>query len=226
MGHLNISSSSISTLPGDSDEETDSDDDESAPNATNEATTNTFGRSAEEEDWHREAWTSLLNAMENNQPAEVANLELNGMRMTANANFHMMRRAIATSLVMRIEQVVTREAQSPYNAASRILKQWESTIKRAIFKIKDQSEFLLFAQRECVDRPDGPAILLNFTRVMNHDMDIVDEEAVNDWWNDERSKEGEKMASVRRMTEPYVTWLAEAESESEEESEEESEDDE
>ena len=168
---------------------------------------------------------SLFNAMENNHPEEVANLELNGLPMTANANFNQVRRAVVTALIMRIEQVITKEGLKAPVVVDRILKQWVSTFKRSVFKPKDESEFLLFAQRECAARSEalGQVILLNFVKVLNHDMELVEEESINDWWADERSLESEKMVAVRKLTADYVKWLAEAESESESGSEEESE---
>ena len=42
-------------------------------------------------------------------------------------------------------------------------------------------------------------------------------EAVNGWWLDERSSKEEKMLTIRKPTEAFVKWLAEAESEGENE---------
>jgi translation initiation factor eIF-2B subunit epsilon len=160
---------------------------------------------------------SLLNAMENDHPTEVANLELNGLRMTTNAGFHQVRRAVVTALVTRIEQVVAKDTISTGVASAKVLKRWESTFKRCVFERKDQVDFLLLLQKECCSRASGGALLLNIVQVLNNTLELVIEEAVNDWWLDERSSTDEKMLAIRKPTEAFVKWLAEAESESESE---------
>lgn len=227
--HLNLSDSSISIVPGD-DSDSDSDDSSSVGGVIKR--TGKIGRSdsttsleSVDEAWHREASTSLFNAMENDHPAEVANLELNSLRMTANANFSQVRRAVTAALVNRIEQVVAKESLSNGAAASKVLQRWESTIKRCIFDRKDQAEFLLLSQRECCGRKAGESILLGIVQCLNNTMEVVEDEAVNDWWLDERNSTDEKMAAVRKPTEAFVKWLAEAESESEEGDDEDTDDD-
>lgn len=155
--------------------------------------------------------------MENDHPPEVANLELNGLRMTANAGFHQVRRALATAYVTRIEQVVARESIGMGAASAKVVKRWKSTFTRCVFDRADQVDFLLALQKECCSRANGGALLLNIVQVLNNTLELVMEEAVNDWWLDERSSEGEKMLTVRKPTEAFVKWLAEAESESESE---------
>ena len=54
--------------------------------------------------------------------------------------------------------------------------------------------------------------------MLNNTLELVMDEAVNDWWLDERSSKEEKMLTIRKPTEAFVKWLAEAESESESES--------
>jgi translation initiation factor eIF-2B subunit epsilon len=220
--HLNLSFSSISTLPG---EDSDEDDMVTRHKTKTRRSDSTTSFESADEGWHREAFTSLLNAMEQDHPAEVANLELNGLRMTANANFHQVRRAVASALVTRIEQVAAKDSLSNAAATAKVLQRWESTIKRCIFERKDQAEFLLLMQRECSDRKAGESLLLNIVQVLNNTMEVVEEEAVNDWWLDVKSVEDEKMKSVRKATEAFVKWLAEAESESEEETDDEEDDD-
>ncbi|KAA8896778.1 nucleotide-diphospho-sugar transferase [Sphaerosporella brunnea] len=222
--HLNLSFSSISTLPGEDSDEDDMSGTIPRKTKTGRSDSTTSFESVDES-WHREAFTSLLNAMENDHPAEVANLELNGLRMTANANFHQVRRAVAAALVTRIEQVVAKDGLTNAAASAKVLQRWESTIKRCIFERKDQAEFLLLMQRECSDRKAGPSLLLYIVQVLNNTMEMVEEEAVNNWWLDVKSFEDEKMAAVRKPTEAFVKWLAEAESESETEEEEEDDDD-
>ncbi|CAG8082930.1 unnamed protein product [Penicillium nalgiovense] len=67
-------------------------------------------------------------------------------------------------------------------------------------------------------------MVLLFTAKSLYELDLIEEEAYDQWWNDERSSNSEEMRTVRSQTQQFVDWLAEAEEESsEEESEEESE---
>lgn len=153
--------------------------------------------------------------MENDHPPEVANLELNGLRMTANAGFHQVRRALAAAYITRIEQVVAKESIGVGAASAKVVKRWKSTFARCVFDRADQVDFLLAVQKECCGRANGGALLLNVAQVLNNTLELVMDEAVNDWWLDERSSKEEKMLTIRKPTEAFVKWLAEAESESE-----------
>lgn len=67
----------------------------------------------------------------------------------------------------------------------------------------------------------GDTVLL-FTAKELYDLELVEEEAYEQWWDDERSSGSEELKSVRGQTQQFVDWLANAEEEeSEEESEEE-----
>jgi translation initiation factor eIF-2B subunit epsilon len=90
---------------------------------------------------------------------------------------------------------------------------------------KDQVDLLLLLQQDLVHRSKGDTVLL-FTAKSLYELELVDEEAYDQWWNDERSSATEEMRTVRGQAQQFVDWLAEAEEESseEEESEEESDD--
>lgn len=146
--------------------------------------------------------------------------------MTSDASWHQVRRAVVTALTNRIEQLVSKSSKSIPQAAESVYTRWKPLIKRTIYERKDQSDYLLLLQKECCDRKQGNSILLNVAQKL-FELDLVEEEAINGWWVDERSStEVGGMAKVRKSTEAFVKWLAEAEEEeeSEEEGEEESED--
>lgn len=145
--------------------------------------------------------------------------------MTSNASWHQVRRAVVTALTNRIEQLVSKKSKSVTQASESVYTRWQPLIKRTIFERKDQSDFLLLLQKECCDRKQGNSILLNVAQKL-FELDLVEEEAINYWWADEKSStEVGGMAKVRKSTEAFVKWLAEAEEESEEEEEEEEEED-
>jgi translation initiation factor eIF-2B subunit epsilon len=140
--------------------------------------------------------------------------------MTTNASWHQVRRAVVTALITRIEQVVTQESLTNKVATKNVFERWLEIITRCIHERKDQSDFLLLAQKECCGRKAGESLLLNFVQVLNYDLEVIDEEAVHDWWLNEASTKDDKMKAVRKPTEAFVKWLSEAESESEESGEE------
>jgi translation initiation factor eIF-2B subunit epsilon len=103
--------------------------------------------------------------MDNDHPAEVANSELNGLRMTANANFPQTRQAISAALVARIDQVATNTDVAIVKVVTQTLERCETTIRRCVFERKDEVDFLLLSQRECINKPAGPNILSSMARL-------------------------------------------------------------
>lgn len=221
LNHANISDSSISTFSVDGD---DSEDEATKGKAgrqirSDSVTTAESDDNDEGESWHKEASQSLFAAVEGDHPVEVASLELNGLRMTSNASWHQVRRAVVTALTNRIEQLVNKSSRTVPQAAESVYTRWKPLIKRTIFELEDQSDFLLLLQKECCDRKQGSSILLNVAQKL-FELDLVEEEAINDWWADEKSSaEVGGMGKVRKSTEAFVKWLAEAEEESSEEEE-------
>ena len=184
-------------------------------------TTATSEDNAEADAWHNEATVSLLTAMEGDHPVEVASLELNGLRMTANASWHQVRKAAVSALHSRIERVVAAQSKGLRQATNEVFTRWEPLVKRMIFDQADQSDFLLQVQKDCVERKNGSSLLLTVAQSV-FELDIVEEEAINIWWaNGKSSTDVGGMSEVRRATEVFVKWLAEAEEESSEEEEEE-----
>jgi translation initiation factor eIF-2B subunit epsilon len=90
---------------------------------------------------------------------------------------------------------------------------------------KDQVDLLLQLQQDLVSREKGDTVLL-FTAKELYELELVDEEAYEQWWNDERSSGSEEMKKVRSQAQQFVQWLADAEEEesSEEDDEDEDED--
>ncbi|KAG0634151.1 nucleotide-diphospho-sugar transferase, partial [Tuber brumale] len=218
---VNDSESSISTI---SDDDEDSDG-EITPGVkklrkrSDSVATATSEDNAEADAWHKEAAVSLLTAMQRDHPVEVASLELNGLRMTANASWHQVRKAAVSALHTRIEEVVAARSKGLPEVTNEVFTRWEPLVKRMIFDQADQSDFLLLVQKDCVERKNGSSLLLRVAQRV-FELDIVEEEAINSWWADEKSStDAGGMSKVRQATEVFVKWLAEAEEESSEEEE-------
>ena len=89
----------------------------------------------------------------------------------------------------------------------------------------DQVDFLLLLQQDLVTRPRGETVLL-FTAKELYDLELIEEEAYEQWWADERSSNTDDMKKVRSQTQQFVDWLANAEEEESSEEEEEDEEEE
>jgi translation initiation factor eIF-2B subunit epsilon len=163
--------------------------------------------------------------------ADVVQLELVTLRMTANASDNQVRRAIVESFMKHIEQLME-SGKGAGAAVNEVFSAYKEVVERTLFdrnteQKKDQVDLLLLLQQDLVSRNKGDTVLL-FTAKSLYELELVEEEAYDQWWNDERSSSTEEMRTVRSQAQQFVDWLAEAEEEesSEEESSEEESDDE
>lgn len=181
----------------------------------------------ETRDFHLEATGSIYDGLQNGDPPDTIMLELSGYRMSTNASQHEVRRALVTALVRRISSLVNSDSGSgkPIGAgeAVRLLfSDYRTLIERTMFDrdaaLKgDQVDFLMLVQKEVSGRPIGDKILL-FVAKESSDLDIVEVDGVLQWWEDERSKEGE-MGKVRALTETLIKFLQEEDDEESDEEE-------
>ncbi|OQE13428.1 hypothetical protein PENFLA_c048G01361 [Penicillium flavigenum] len=184
--------------------------------------------SADEEDnFHHDASVSLFDSLREGVAADVVQLELVTLRMSANASDNQVRRAIVSSFMKHIQQLME-GGKGAGPAVSEVFTAYKEVVERTLFdrnkeEKKDQVDLLLCLQNDLIHRNKGDMVLL-FTAKSLYELDLIEEEAYDQWWNDERSSNSEEMRTVRSQTQQFVDWLAEAEEESsEEESEEESE---
>lgn len=151
--------------------------------------------------------------------------------MTANASDHQVRRAVVSAFMKRVAQLMD-AGKGAGEAVREIFGKYREIVERALFDREreakpDQVDLLLLLQQDLVHRSRGDTVLL-FTAKELYDLEIIDEEAYEQWWDDERSSSTEEMRQVRSQAQQFVDWLANAEEEesSEEEESEEEEDDE
>ena len=185
---------------------------------------------AETRDFHVEATASILDGLQKGDPADTIILELNGYRMSTNASQHEVRKAVVAAFMKRVSNLSAGDDASGFSAREavrEVFSKYKGLVERTVFdhdaggKV-DQVDFLLLLQREVLGRPNGDQLLL-FAAKEVYDSDVVEEEGVLQWWDDERSAEGE-MGKVRHLTEPFITYLKEAEEDDESEDEDEDED--
>jgi translation initiation factor eIF-2B subunit epsilon len=183
-------------------------------------------------DFHLEARASILDGLQKHDPADTIILELNGYRMSTNASQHEVRRALVAAFMQRTSNLVSGNPASSTagisarEAVQQLFGTYKALIERTMFdqdadlKV-DQVDFLMLVQKEASGRPGGDQLLLFIAKEM-YDLEILEEDGVLQWWEDERSQNGE-MGKVRGLTLQFITFLQTAEED--EESEEQDEDD-
>ncbi len=181
----------------------------------------------ESRDFHLEATASVLDGLQKGDPADTIILELNGYRMSTNASQHEVRKAVVAAFMRRVSNLSASDNPSSISAREAIKEvfgKYKGLVERTIFdkdvdEKVDQVDFLLLLQKEVLGRPNGDQLLL-FTTKEVYDTDIIEEDGVLQWWDNERSAEG-AMRTVRNLTEPFITFLREADEDDESEDEDE-----
>lgn len=178
-------------------------------------------------DFHFEAVASILDGLQKGDLPENMLLELNSYRMSVDANPHEVRHAIVAAFIKRILNLVEGDgesgttAQSTQAAIAELLGNYKALVGRNLFdkddELKvDQVDFLLLVQKEALGKFQAESIML-FVAKECYDLDIVEEDGVLQWWEDDRSQTDE-LKSVRALTEPFIVFLREAEEEESDES--------
>lgn len=209
MAKLSLSTDSISTLSS----EISADDDYFQGQRSD-----SFGTSVSEDEDHdhfqHDASSNLFDSLRDGVSADVVALELVSLRMSANASDYQVRRAVASSFMKRISQLITEFGKGAGDAVHEVFSRYKDVVERSLFdknkeQKTDQLDLLLQIQQDLVHRTKGDTILL-FTAKELYDLDIVEEEAYEAWWADERSSSTEEMKKVRAQTQQFVDWLANA----------------
>ena len=185
---------------------------------------------AENRDFHVEATASIFDGLQKGDPADTIILELNGYRMSTNASQHEVRRAVVAAFIKRVSSLSAGDGApsiSTREAVKEVFGKYKGLVERTMFdqdaddKV-DQVDFLLLLQKEALGRPNGDQLLLFVTKEV-YDSEIVEEDGLLQWWDNDKGVQGE-MGKVRGLTEQFITFLKEAEEDNESEDEDEDED--
>lgn len=226
MAGFNVSTSTISTLAS---EVYSSDGSEPA-----------FGEEPDEdagkESFHADAVHGLLDALRaDSGDFDSAKLEFMGLRLANNASDDMMRRAVATAFARRAAELTAGGEHGgpmePSKAAEAAL-----TARGGAVKFVDevgvgggeaeQVAFILATQtalREVattsvgtggVDAAKAGTVLAALMQQL-YALDVLEEDGILEWWENERAVEGEGMAALKDKCRVLVEWLENAEEEEE-----------
>lgn len=220
LASFNISTSSISSLSSTISSTSDSDTDfiPSHSRTGSNASDDTLS-------FHNDAVHGLVDALR--APTgdfDSAKLEFMGLRLANNASDNMMRRAVATAFVRRAAELLSPEYGSlePSKAAEKAL-----TARAGATKFIDevgvgggeteQVEYILATQRALQHikdvEPAKAGTLLAALMQQLYALDILEEEGILTWWEDERAVEGDAMAALKEKCRVLVEWLENADEE-------------
>ncbi|KAK2132995.1 nucleotide-diphospho-sugar transferase [Fusarium oxysporum II5] len=229
LSQFNISTSSVSTLSSEISE--DIPDENSLHVDTTDPSRRTSFASDDAGDklsFHSEAVHGLVDALRaESGDFDSAKLEFMGLRLSNDASDAMMRRAVATAFARRAVELMTPEHGSlePNKAAEQALKARKGATK-FINEVgiggdddneAEQVEFIIALQK-ALARSQGPeqsrvGILLAAMLQHLYALDILEEEGILSWWENERAVEGEAMALLKEKCRVLVEWLENAEEE-------------
>ena len=160
-------------------------------------------------DFHHEATTSIVDALQKGDDADTIQLELQGLKLSSNAEDKQVRRAVAVALVKRIAGLVD-SGVSPKDAVSKTIPPNKLIVQRCVStgrdEYSDQTEFLLYLQTATLRRPQGAKILLHVCTTLAHN-DLIEAEGFEAWWEDPRSSASDELQAVRQETKPLVDVL-------------------
>lgn len=239
LAEFNLSTSSISTLASEAESE-EEDGEFLSVGATHSPRSrlSSFASddSATKTSFHTDAVHGLVDALRaESGDFDSAKLEFMGLRLATNASDDMMRKAVATSFARRAAELLTPEygALEPGKAAEKAL-----VARPGASKFLDevgvgggepeQVEFVLALQRAL--RHVKTADLARLGTLMAallqqlYALDILEEDGILGWWEDERAGDGDDMAALKEKCRVLVEWLENAEEEDDDEEDESDED--
>ena len=184
--------------------------------------------SAPNRDFLVEATADILDALQNRVSPENISLELVSLRMKEDASQHQVRHAVVTAFMRRVSNLMGEDGQSglsPNEAVREVFTKNKEVIQRTLFDQSretknDQVDLLMLIQKDAAGRSKGESLLVFIAKEL-YELDLVEEDGIMQWWEDDRSKSGD-MQKVRILTEQFIDFLQTAEEESDEESEEDS----
>ncbi|KAI1762303.1 nucleotide-diphospho-sugar transferase [Hypoxylon sp. FL1150] len=233
---LDIETSSVSTL-ADDDYMSDDESGPISPSASQPTSRSRLSSFASDDSgapsfstFHSDAVHGLLDVLRGTSGNfESEKLEFMSLRLANNASDGAMRKAVATAFVRRAVELVNAESEplEPVKAAKQVLTLQEGASEFVMdvgvgdHSTAEQIEFALAVQKACansakfIDVAKAGNLLAAMLQQM-YDLDILEEEGILGWWEDDRGKEDGQMAGVREKSHALVEWLENADEESEE----------
>lgn len=226
LAEYNISTSSVSTLAS----ESPSDAEDNAFFSVDESTRSRLSSFASDEaneklSFHSDAVHGILDSLRGDiDDFDSAKIEFMGLRLSNNASDSMMRRAVATAFARRAAELITPEhgPLEPSKAAEKALTARKGA-PRFISEVgvgggeSEQVDFIIALQKALlhikgIDQAKLGTLLAALMQQL-YALDILEEEGILGWWEDDRAKDGEGMETLKEKCRVLVEWLENAEEE-------------
>ncbi|KAG0237505.1 hypothetical protein BGW42_000715 [Actinomortierella wolfii] len=171
------------------------------------------------EDLNREVAQTLDRAFKENHAVDIAALELNTLRMASNSSFHEMRLRIIPGVLKQIDHSAK---PGSGKTAKEVLTRWGPLIGKMIHDEQDQVDGLFILQSCCATQlEDGNKTFAPSLRYF-YDEDILEEDAILEWYHSPRSREGSPAElRLRDIAAPMIAFLEQADSDDEDDDDEE-----
>ena len=174
-----------------------------------------------EDDFYHDAASSIFDALQRGDGPDIVQIELQSLRMGVDANYHQVRRAIIAAVSKHIQQLMERQSLGVGEAVGQVVKKYQVIFEKTIFDQKkeiksDQVDLLLSLQKDLIHRNRGDSVLLFMAKSL-YFLDVLEEDGLNQWWEEGRSSSDAEMLRVRAQTQQFIDWLANAEEDSENE---------
>ncbi|KAK2593729.1 translation initiation factor eIF-2B epsilon subunit, GEF [Conoideocrella luteorostrata] len=233
LANLNLSTSSISTLASDVESDYDADDNFLSPGvgASSRSRLSSFASddSAGKMSFHADAVHGLLDALRaDSADFDSAKLEFMGLRLANDASDAMMRKAVATAFARRAAELLTPEHGS-LEATKAAERAFTSSKGAATFieevgiggEEAEQIEFILAVQKalQHIKSPEQAKLGTLMAAILQqlYAIDILEEEGILAWWEDDRAVDGDAMAALKEKCKVLVEWLENADEEDDDE---------
>lgn len=240
--HLNLSQDSISTLsstpsspilsPSQNTRSRLSSFADSISSDTDKAS------SRNEDNFHHDAVSGLMDALKESKDFDSAKLEFMGLRLSNDASDQQIRKAVSAAFIKRITSIVKEEGVDAPKAAAKVMGikgVKEFLLETAVGvqrKVEDQSDFLRGLMREAVKGQTkgkggvGGNVMAAVCQRLYID-EVCDEEGFLGWWEEREGSEGmeEGEKGVREKVKVFIEWLREADEEESDSDDEEEEED-
>ncbi|TKX21700.1 putative translation initiation factor eIF-2B subunit epsilon [Elsinoe australis] len=233
LPHLSLSQESISTLHS---QDLSSED---IQHRTVDSRSASFGSVASDDsqgggkgapEFHHEASLQIYESLQKGDETSNMQLELTALRMSADASPHAVRRSVVVAFMKRIAALVETGITAA-QAVKQTIPPYKSLLEKTMFdrgenieEKPDQVDFLILMQSDLRHRKEGEKIMLHASNELVM-QDIVETEGFEQWWEDERSQDGDEMKGVRSLMQPFMDAILEEESEEEDDDEDEDEED-
>lgn len=160
----------------------------------------------DDEEFVKEAITSINRSIVDKHSQDVAILELNTLRMTMNAPHEKVQEAVITALVSHIGHLITQADVK--TVTTNVFTTWRPLLQRITFDVVGQINLSTLIELNCAGMLQGERILA-FALMTLYDTDVISENAIYAWW-----KKPEAGSQVRQLAAQWVDWLENAEEES------------